>query len=791
MAISLTDHLRGQSDEALATLVRARPDLVVPVPAHLEALAARAQSRSSVARAVDRLDLLHLEVLDALRLTRDPDGVTSVDEVLAVTAATPAGAEGATVRAAVNRLRELLLAYGPESELRVLPTVDELLGPYPAGLGRPAQALDAAAGELVADPARLRRTLLSAPPAARAVLDRLAAGPPVGTTSAETSADSPVGWLVGHGLLVATSDTTVELPREVGLLLRRDSGPLGKLHPEPPAPAATPLGTDAVDAAGAGQAMEAVRVTQTLLEALAADPAPVLRSGGMGTRELRRLARTVGLAEPVAGLLVEIGFAAGLLGEADISGGPDLRPTTTFDAWTGAPLAARWYALVTSWLVMTRQPGLVGTRDPKDRIAGPLSPELERSGLPSLRRTVLGVLAGLPPGTAPTADELVALVGWHAPRRVPGREPAIRELFTEAGTLGLIGRGALTSYGASLLAELDTTGPGPDDDPLGLNASDTTPAGLTPATAKLDGLLPAPVSDLLVQADLTVVVPGPPEATLAAELDLVTEHESAGGASVHRITRDSLRRALDAGYAAEDLHSLFGRRSRTPVPQGLTYLIDDVARAHGGLRVGSAAAYLRSDDEALLVQALADRRLAALGLRRLAPTVLASTVTSGRVLAALRDAGYAPVPEDASGAAVLVRPRSKRAPARAPQAVPVDPLAVPRLSSPRLLGILEDIRRGDAVARAGQQAPAAIRADGEPGTGLHPVQAHTEAMAVLQQAVRDKAPVWVRYVDSHGQTASRLVRPVSVGAGYLRAEDERTDTLHTFALHRITAAARA
>ena len=59
---------------------------------------------------------------------------------------------------------------------------------------------------------------------------------------------------------------------------------------------------------------------------------------------------------------------------------------------------------------------------------------------------------------------------------------------------------------------------------------------------------------------------------------------------------------------------------------------------------------------------------------------------------------------------------------------------------------------------------------------------------MLQQAVRDKALVWVGYVDAHGATASRLVRPVSIGGGYLRAEDERTETLHTFALHRITAA---
>jgi len=48
--------------------------------------------------------------------------------------------------------------------------------------------------------------------------------------------------------------------------------------------------------------------------------------------------------------------------------------------------------------------------------------------------------------------------------------------------------------------------------------------------------------------------------------------------------------------------------------------------------------------------------------------------------------------------------------------------------------------------------------------------------------------VWVGYVDAHGSLASKLVRPVSMGAGYLRAEDDRSEMMHTFALHRITSA---
>ena len=259
---------------------------------------------------------------------------------------------------------------------------------------------------------------------------------------------------------------------------------------------------------------------------------------------------------------------------------------------------------------------------------------------------------------------------------------------------------------------------------------------------------------------------------------------------MRRVTAASVRRALDVGYSATDLHALVKKRSRTPVPQALTYLIDDAARKHGGLRAGSAGGYLRSDDEALIAQVLADKRLSVLGLRRLAPTVLVSPYQVSRLLRALREAGFAPVAEDAGGAAVLARPKVRRAPTRTPVAARVADQAGPlTLTGPRLAGVVEQIRRGDIATRAARRAPVSVRAaNGQAVPGLTAVQQHGQAMAVLQQAVREKARVWVGYVDAHGATLSRLVRPVSLSAGYLRAEDDRTETLHTFALHRITAA---
>ncbi|MEU4559280.1 helicase-associated domain-containing protein [Actinoplanes sp. NPDC023936] len=793
MATTFADQLRSLPDEALGALIQLRPDLVVPVPADISALAVRAQSRNSVARCLDSLDEFTLLILDAARLSRATDtALTSVDAVLEFTG----GVDAADVRGAIDRLRTRFLLYGPLESLQVVAAVDEVTSPYPAGLGRPADFLDPRAGALVADRAKLRRTVLAAPPAARAVLDRLAAGPPIGALSrAALDQTEPVRWLVDQHILVPVSEAgraprpdgeLIELPREVGMLLRRDTGPLGALRPFPPLPDAPIRDPKAADSAGAGQVMEAVRATEAILDALAAEAAPVLRAGGLGVRDLKRLAKAAGVDESGAALLIETAYAAGLLGESEVNArnastaAQDVfLPTGAYDLWRATGVAHRWAALARSWLMMTRQPGLVGRRDDRDRPINALAPDAERAGAPQARREALDALADLEPGAAPAVDDLLGLLAWQAPRRSRGREVAHRDAYTGAALLGVTGLGALTSYARLLLAD-----PEPDEtDPLGLHPAEA-PAD---AVRALDELLPAPVDHLLVQADLTVVVPGPPEPDLAAELDAVAEPESAGGASVFRVTPASVRRALDIGYRADDLHTLFRRRSRTPVPQTLTYLIDDTARKHGGLRSGSAGSYLRSDDEALLAEVLGDKRLVPVDLRRIAPTVLVSPRPVARLLGALRDAGYAPVAEDAGGATVLTRPKTRRAPTRTPRIA--EPLGPPLLAGPRLAGVVEQLRRGDIATRAARRAPVTVRAaQGQAMPGLTAVQQHSQAMAVLQQAVRDKARVWVGYVDSHGATLSRLVKPVSLSAGYLRAEDERGESLHTFALHRITAA---
>ncbi len=811
MTSTLVDHLRALPDEGLGALLQLRPDLVVPIPADVSQLAARAQSRVSVARALDGLDRFTLEVLDGLRFVRGEGGLASVDSLLALAA--EAGAEPAQVRACLDALRARCLVYGSDAMLHLLGAIDELTSPYPAGLGRPAAELvdhativrvNGAArirgtpspesqpvpnvAELVDDAAGLRRVVLSAPPEARAVLDRLAEGPPIGAVALRSNVeDSPVRWLIEHGLLVAIADDMVELPREIGIVLRRDTGPLGPMHPAPPPLDA--VSRSGVDSAGAGQAMEAVRHLDTLLHAIAETPVPLLRSFGLGVRDLRRLARDCGMTESIAALLLEIAYAAGLLTfvEAGLAGGESRwLPAPEYDSWRTAPLARQWTALARTWLTMNRAPVMVGRRDERDKPISALSVEVARGGAPAIRRAALAVVADQAPGSAVGADAVLARLAWQSPRRYlrpgpAGAEVLARSALAEAAELGVTSLEAMTGYGRELLAERPNH---EDDDPLGIRSQPDT------LEAALDQLLPAPVDHVLVQADLTVIIPGPPEPALAAELAALADAESRGGATVYRVTPVSVRRALDAGYTQADIHDLFRRRSRTALPQALEYLIDDAARRHGGLRVGGAGSYLRSDDEGLIAEVLADRRLLGLTLRRLASTVLATPHPAGRLLDLLRDAGYAPVAEDATGATVLSRPAVARAPVR-PHArgTHIDDIDRQRLTGPRLAAAIEQIRRGDRLARAARRSPLSrpqLDADGQP---INASQAHAQALAVLRQGITEKKLVWVGFVDAHGSTGSRLVRPVSMGGGFLHAEDDRNQTRHTFALHRITAAA--
>ncbi|MGB3663878.1 helicase-associated domain-containing protein, partial [Mycolicibacter algericus] len=592
----MTEHARGVPlgswlaelpDEGLIRLLELRPDLAQPPPGSIAALAARAQARQSMRAATDELDFLRLALIDALLVLEADTAAVPVADLLALIGDR---ASADAVHKALTDLVERALCWGalPTGALRVAAEAGAGLPWHP---GQVTQEDPTQRGDQIAE------AVAALDASQRDLLDKLLAGSPIGRTrdaAPGAPPEHPVPRLLAAGLLRRIDDETVILPRLVGQVLRGEQpGPAALRAPDPVVSQTTAAD---VDATAAGAVIDLLRELDVILASLGEMPVPELRSGGLGVREVKRLAKTTGVDEARLGLLLELAATARLIAsdypdpatvdqrEWPDADGPYWAPTVLADRFAEQPTAERWQLLAATWLELPARPGLIGSRSADGKPRAALSAPLFSTAAPLDRRLLLGMLAEMPVGAGVDAVSASQALVWRRPRWANRLQPGpVGELLDEAHALGVLGRGAISSPGRALLA--------------GLSDGTAEPAALA-AVSAMTKALPEPIDHFLVQADLTVVVPGPLKRELAEELGVVATVESAGAAMVYRVSEQTIRAALDVGRTGAGLHAFFGKHSKTPVPQGLTYLIDDVARRHGQLRIGMAASFVRCEDPA-------------------------------------------------------------------------------------------------------------------------------------------------------------------------------------------------
>lgn len=760
--------LAGLSDDALVRVCELRPDVATPPPASLDVLASRLRLPASTARAVGTLSWPELLVAAAAAAVGADSGAVPLG---AVSGRLGVDDDEPVFHAAVARLRELVLIWGEEGSVRMVPVTAvavrsaPVVAPHP---GEPAGAdLEAAWGGLSS--------------AAAGVLEAIARGRiPAGAlgAGASESVRAAAVELTEAGLAELTGDDDAErvVPRAHALdRARHGARADGSTLLHPPAWAAPRAGAGAgrareVDASGGVAALDLLHRCDSVLAALSIAPAATLKAGGVGVRELRRVARAAGLEEAELPLLLEVLAAAGLIAVGDTEvGDVDYdsvwAPTEAADVWSAREPARRWAELVVAWWSMPRTPWRVGSELEGGGTLPALGEPVGPPG-PTERGRVLKALAALDPAAEPADALLPEVVRWSAPVWFSraGARP-VSETVAEARRMGLVVGTVATSAARHLV---DATH-GASHGAGGSGAGGSGGAAIEDLEPILTAALPDPVSEVIVQADLTILAPGPLTPELAAEFALLADVESAGAATTYRVTETSLRRALDAGRTAAGLREMLARTSVTPVPQSLDYLIEDVARRHGRLRVGTALSFIRCDDPSLVAQVLGSPVAESAALRSVAPTVLVSQARPLDLVEALRAHGFAPVVEDTSGAVVaLSRPAARVRESRTTRA-PRVPTRAPTTS---------ELRAAVAAMRSADRVRSARGGSAGAYTG-------EAAIARLHEAAGTGTAVTVSVVDAAGRSSARLVVPASVGGGRIEGIEPDSAEPVVLPLHRV------
>ena len=421
-------------------------------------------------------------------------------------------------------------------------------------------------------------------------------------------------FLIDHGIVWVEREL-----RQVGLWLETLIAVHGRTYAEWPA-------VDRVQHVAIDQHApahpDALRNLQSLLRHVVTEPIPGLKTGGIGVKAIRDLAKRMGWGADQLAPIIHLAFGLGLLVQTSEHTGRgrtaswvhryELHPERSAE-WRSLSIADQWIQLVDAWLDALDAPSEV------------------RALTSVVRRQVIADLLELPDGHGVPAARLL---DWCHARHLLADRVDLESLHTHLVVLGLA----------------------PPVGPVGLGA---LARSVLTEPRSLHDLLPEQDRTFVVQADLSVVAPPALDPAVRSRLDRLCVTESTGAVTVLRLDRTRIASEMAAGESAAALLDFLTEHAAVPVAPVVAQLLTDVERQRGGLTARSAGTVVTADDVLGLAQAV---RVRAARLTLVAPTVAVSDLPLDKVMAALRKAGLAPSAADDPTAAGVTIARVQPAP---------------------------------------------------------------------------------------------------------------------------------
>jgi hypothetical protein len=274
----------------------------------------------------------------------------------------------------------------------------------------------------------------------------------------------------------------------------------------------------------------------------------------------------------------------------------------------------------------------------------------------------------------------------------------------------------------------------------------------------LEQHLPQLQHNLIVQADLSMIAPGPLDSATETVLRKFADLEQVSVACTYRLSALSLSHGLECGLTVGQIRAILLDLNSKPLPQPVEYLLNEAEQRFGRLTISAGSnasekSLLRSTDGILLTEILNDSRLRAFAFQAVTAGSLATRFEPEIVYFGLRDHGYLPVRLDAQGE--VISPRSRHSYAQGLAEASVNPLQL----------LVNNLRAADE--RVGAQPD------------------DQDLTRQIQLAVKNKASLRVIAEDRGGNEVEFHILPTALANGRLRGMDRRSDVERTLPLERI------